>query len=211
MITLDIPHIHSHFTREKIGDQVLFPEEKKQASSFDEKRMLDFCRGRYCAHECCKVYQMESPILISDTGVPLFPDGIQGSISHSMNLAGAVSCNTGSYLAIGLDIETIGRVRHQLWNLLFTTNENQYLSQLDKSRQAIESTLFYSLKEAFYKMQFQITNQFLDFHDVEIQRMHNSFQLKCSKHVFYDASENEIIVKTHQTGKEVITCLLAVK
>jgi 4'-phosphopantetheinyl transferase EntD len=69
---------------------------------------------------------------------------------------------------LGLDIEEIGRVSPDLWNLVFTENEKKYLSGLSSDEILVQSTAIFSIKEAFYKFQHPLTKTFLDFLDVEV-------------------------------------------
>jgi 4'-phosphopantetheinyl transferase EntD len=67
-----------------------------------------------------------------------------------------------------LDIEEIGRVTPDLWDLVFTENEKVYLSSLCERKLEEHITAIFSIKEAFYKFQHPITKTFLDFLDVEV-------------------------------------------
>ncbi|MES2591099.1 MAG: 4'-phosphopantetheinyl transferase superfamily protein [Bacteroidota bacterium] len=167
--------IISCFTDQTVSENILFEEEKKQAEDYESVRMLDFCRGRYCAHTCCDKIQLKAPILNSVSGAPIWPKGLVGSISHSKNLAGAIVANKSSYKSLGVDIETLGRVEKKLWNLFFTSNEIEFISSANPEEQDFYSTLFFSMKESFYKMQFPITNAFLDFKDCEVVFLENRY------------------------------------
>lgn len=99
---------------------------------------------------------------------PIWPEGVVGSISHCDTLAGAIVAKKSDHISLGLDIEEIGRVTPNLWDLVFTENEKNYLSQLSDEDKRVQSTAIFSIKEAFYKFQHPLTKTFLDFLDVEV-------------------------------------------
>ncbi|UXP34081.1 4'-phosphopantetheinyl transferase superfamily protein [Reichenbachiella agarivorans] len=178
---IEIPashHVISFFTNEDVGTEILHTEEQKVAIHYESKRLLDFCRGRYCAHQCLKQVGMTSPILKETSGAPKWPIGMTGSISHSQHLAGAILASHQIYQTIGLDIETIGRVQPDLWDLFFTSDEIKLLSSANNAESEFLSTLFFSMKETFYKMQYQLTKSFIDFHDCEVILSGNEYYIK---------------------------------
>ncbi len=107
-------------------------------------------------------------IPIGEDRAPVWPEGIVGSISHCDSLTGAIVAKSSDHISLGLDIEEIGRVTPDLWDLVFTENEKNYLSGLSDEDILIQSTAIFSIKEAFYKFQHPLTKTFLDFLDVEV-------------------------------------------
>jgi 4'-phosphopantetheinyl transferase EntD len=91
-----------------------------------------------------------------------------GSISHCDRLTGAIVAKNTHHISLGLDIEEIGRVTPDLWDLVFTESEKKYLLGLSKIEKEVKSTAIFSVKEAFYKFQHPLTKTFLDFLDVEV-------------------------------------------
>ncbi len=108
-------------------------------------------------------------IPIGEDRAPIWPEGIVGSISHCDSLTGAIVAKKLDHISLGLDIEEIGRVAPDLWDLVFTKNEKTYLSGLSENEILVKSTTIFSIKEAFYKFQHPITKTFLDFLDVEVE------------------------------------------
>lgn len=136
---------------------------------FSQKRLSDFSTGRYCAIKALEQLGMKDVIIpIGPNREPIWPEGIVGSISHCDSLAGAIVAKSSDHISLGLDIEEIGRVTQDLWDLVFTDNEKLYLSGLSEKEMLVKSTAIFSIKEAFYKFQFPLTKTFLDFLDVEI-------------------------------------------
>ena len=58
----------------------------------------------------------------------------------------------------------------QGWPTLFTEKEAGYFSSLAPDTVALETTLFFSAKESFYKCQYPLTKEWVGFQDVAITR-----------------------------------------
>ena len=146
---------------------------------FSPKRLTDFSTGRYCAIKALEQLGIKDAIIpIGKDREPIWPDGVVGSISHCDTLVGAIVAKKSKHISLGLDIEEIGRVTPDLFDLVFTEKEKSYLSSFKGRKLEEQSTLIFSMKEAFYKMQFPLTKTFLDFKDVEIEINNACFYLK---------------------------------
>lgn len=137
---------------------------------FSQKRLSDFYTGRYCAIKALEQLGINDVLIpIGEDRAPVWPKGIVGSISHCDSLTGAIVAKNSDHISLGLDIEEIGRVTPDLWDLVFTKNEKRYLSSLSEKEILIQSTSIFSIKEAFYKFQYPLTNTYLEFLDVEVE------------------------------------------
>jgi len=137
---------------------------------FSPKRLADFSTGRYCALKALGQLGIYDAIIpIGEDRAPIWPEGIVGSISHCDSLTGAIVAKSSDHISLGLDIEEIGRVTLDLWDLVFTENEKKYLAGLSDEDKLVQSTVIFSIKEAFYKFQYPLTKTFLDFLDVEVE------------------------------------------
>lgn len=137
---------------------------------FSPKRLADFSTGRYCALKALEQLGIQAAVIpIGEDRAPVWPEGIVGSISHCDSLIGAIVAKSSDHISLGLDIEEIGRVTPDLWDLVFTENEKNYLSGLSDENKLVQSTAIFSIKEAFYKFQHPLTKTFLDFLDVEVE------------------------------------------
>jgi len=154
------------------SNQYELPLDKLSISSnhqFSPKRLTDFSTGRYCAIKALEQLGIKDAIIpIGIDREPIWPDGIVGSISHCDSLVGAIVAKKSEHISLGLDIEEIGRVTSDLWDLVFTENEKVYLNVLTGRKLEEQSTAIFSIKEAFYKFQHPLTKTFLDFLDVEV-------------------------------------------
>ena len=202
-------NIQSFFTpdnKELSLDKLSLP----QNHNYSPKRLADFSTGRYCATKALEQIGIENAIIpIGKDREPIWPEGIVGSISHCDSLTGAIVAKSSDHISLGLDIEEIGRVTPDLWDLVFTENEKNYLSGLSEKEVLVQSTVIFSAKEAFYKFQHPITLTFLDFLDVEVTlpHMHRIMILKTnvSKMEILQNHTVDVLVKE----KVVVTILYA--
>jgi 4'-phosphopantetheinyl transferase EntD len=172
-------NFEQHFTELFSGPDVLTNGEHMLVRKFSEKRQRDFSVGRYCAREALKkAGGPASEILAGAKNEPLWPLGYTGSISHSKTLAGAVVASSTRIRSLGLDIEKTGRVKAGMWDILFKPDEQDFLLSVSSAEQEFYTTLFFSMKESFYKLQYPITKTFLGFTDVQVLMTNNRFHMQ---------------------------------
>ena len=143
------------------------PEEKAIAASFTVRRKNEFLTGRACARAAALPVALPS-VVRTTSGAPDWPPGVTGSISHDNSLAiAAVAINSPS-VAIGIDIEAAHHVEPSLLPIICTPAERDAIERLKPCQVQQRTAAVFTLKEAFYKAQFSITGEWLEFHDIEI-------------------------------------------
>ncbi len=203
-----------YFTDEVFGLNELTANEKKLTTSFAAKRLHDFSTGRYCAHRAlAAIGYPHAEILTGADNQPVWPEGAVGSISHSGKLTGAIVGLRPHFLSIGIDIETTGKIKPDVWRLIYTPTEQDFLNKFTGEELAFYTTLLFSFKESFYKMQHPLTHTFLEFTDVEVFFNGNIFELTILKD--FDAKKalpQTVPLHYHQHNNQVITfCYLGNK
>ena len=134
-----------------------------------EKRRREFAAGRVCAREALARLGIEGhPLLNAKSRAPIWPPGFGGSITHTDGFCGAVVCDHSTYRGIGIDVECSGRVSRDLESKVCVEAERDWLSLEGEERRALMATLVFSAKEAFFKCQFAIAAEWLDFSAVTI-------------------------------------------
>jgi len=170
--------IRQFFTKEFTGAEVLTPNENQLIQAANPKRLTHFCTGRFCAKQAMQGFTGHSNEILRGPGKePLWPVGVVGSISHSDELTGAVVASSRDIISIGLDIEKIGRVKSEMWDNLFTPDEKHYLASLPEEEKPLYTTLFFTMKESFYKLQYPLTKFRLWFDEVEIRKNGETYSL----------------------------------
>ena len=149
-----------------------------------ESRVHEFVGGRMCARAA--LAQLGLPPVSIPSGpdrAPVWPQGFVGSISHSKGYCVAVAARVNnmdqgsSIAALGVDVEQVGEVLPELWPQLMCEEEITGLQSLDANARAVKASLIFSAKEAFYKAQYSLTGEWVDFGDAAIEILENSFVL----------------------------------
>jgi len=147
------------------------PDEWEDIASAVPNRQKEFAAGRELARALSDQLGLPpAPLRRAEDRAPLWPADRTGSLSHCNTLCVAAVGKRNAVQSVGVDVETIGRVEEKLWPTLFTEKEADYFSSLAQDTVALETTLFFSAKEAFYKCQYPLTREWVGFQDVEVVR-----------------------------------------
>ena len=147
------------------------PLELEDIASAAPPRRREFVAGRLIARMLSDQLGLPpAPLRRADDRSPVWPADRVGSLSHCDTLCAAAIGTSHAIRSVGIDIETIGRVEPKLWPTLFTEREAEYFRSLPPERVALETTLFFSAKESFYKCQYPLTESWVGFQDVEVAR-----------------------------------------
>jgi 4'-phosphopantetheinyl transferase EntD len=134
------------------------------------KRVQEFAAGRLCARRALAEFGIvDFPIRAAEDRQPIWPDAFVGSITHTEGYGAAVVAERRRIHALGLDSEIVGRVKVPLWASICTQSEIAWLRSLPAPEQAVAATLIFSAKEAFYKCQYPLTRERLNFLDAVVQ------------------------------------------
>ena len=145
------------------------PLEAECVAGAVRKRRDEFAAGRVCAREGLAQCGIQGhPLLKNESRDPAWPPGIAGSITHTDGFCGAVVCTHRTYRGLGIDVECAGRVTKDLESKICVEEERQWLDREAEDRRALMATLVFSAKEAFFKCQFALTSQWIDFSMVTI-------------------------------------------
>lgn len=147
------------------------PDEWEDIAAAAPARQQEFLAGRLLARKLGETLGLPPASLRrAEDRSPIWPADRTGSLSHCDTLCAAAVGRRGAIQSIGVDVETIGRVEHKLWPTLFTEKEVDYFNSIAPERVAVETTLFFSAKETFYKCQYPLTQEWVGFQDVEVAR-----------------------------------------
>lgn len=108
-------------------------------------------------------------IAVGDDRAPIWPSGFVGSISHSPNWTWAVAAPQSKLLSIGIDTEAIISVdTHEVVRQEIASPSEWALLKAHSLRPELESTLMFSVKEAYFKLWYPLARQFYNFEDVVV-------------------------------------------
>lgn len=130
--------------------------------AMSSKRLNEFAAGRRAARLALKLAgcRGDVPLEQDADGLPLWPTGWSGSISHTDKLAAAVA-DHGSAPILGLDLERLMDVPTALEIAMVAAPE--HITPAAAPGHAAEITRIFSAKEALYKALFPSTRQFREF------------------------------------------------
>ena len=148
----------------------LFAAERARHEHWAAKRIDEFSAGRQCAHAALSQLGVEPvPLLPLPDRRPAWPEGVVGSISHCRGFSTAVVARATHWRAIGIDVERARAVEPHLWPRILTDAEQARVVAQPPELRLQWATLVFSAKEAFYKCQYAVRQQWVDFHDAEVE------------------------------------------
>jgi 4'-phosphopantetheinyl transferase EntD len=156
--------------RETGDPALLLPPEAMYVGRAVRKRVQEFAAGRLCARRALAEFGIvDFPIKVADDRQPIWPDSIVGSITHTRGYAAAVVAERQSAVALGLDSEVVADVNAKVWPSICVPMEKAWTESLPASERAVAAALIFSAKEAFYKCQYALVRERLNFHDVRVE------------------------------------------
>src|SRR5262249_26788805 len=139
------------------------------------KRRREFVSVRHCARQAMGKLGVEpAPILKGERGVPLFPRGVVGSLTHCDGYRGAVLGYSMAVRSVGIDAEPHGPLPDGVLDAVSLPDERDWLATVLSERPAAAGDeihwdrLLFCAKEATYKAWFPLTYRWLGFEDAHI-------------------------------------------
>nr|WP_277750651.1 4'-phosphopantetheinyl transferase superfamily protein [Hydrogenophaga sp. NH-16] len=99
---------------------------------------------------------------------PVWAAGLVGSISHTRRICIAAVGRQHEVGGIGIDVEENLPIPMDIWSSVCTAEEQTYLVSQPADRRGTIATHHFTAKEAFYKWQYPLTKELLDFRDIQI-------------------------------------------
>lgn len=148
----------------------LSPEERSVVSQAVDVRKSEFGDARWCAHQALKElnYTGNEPILRGERGMPLWPEGYTGSMTHTEGLRAAVAAPATHVRSMGLDAEPAEPLPEHVLTMIARPGEMPQLARLQAAGISCPDRLLFCAKEATYKTWFPMTRRWLDFDQAEI-------------------------------------------
>jgi 4'-phosphopantetheinyl transferase EntD len=96
-------------------------------------------------------------------GMPVWPEGIVGSLAHDAEVAIAAMAARHDFFGVGVDVEPAEPLDPGLLDIVATATERERAHD-----EPLHGRLLFSIKEAIYKAVYPLDGTFLDHHDVEV-------------------------------------------
>lgn len=144
------------------------PQEEALIARAVDKRRREFTSARHCARVALgKLGAEPAPILRGERGVPLFPRGVVGSLTHCDGYRAAVLGFAMQVRSVGIDAEPHGPLPDGVLDAVSLPEERVVLAaRVDGS--VHWDRLLFCAKEATYKAWFPLTQRWLGFEDARI-------------------------------------------
>jgi 4'-phosphopantetheinyl transferase EntD len=165
-----LPAAVAAFEMREPGDPAaLMPAEARHLGGSVPSRAGEFAAGRLCARRALHEFGIdEFALRAADDRQPVWPDFIVGSITHTPGLCVAAVGERGPLLGIGIDSEAVARARPEVLAKVCVPAELEWVESLPADQRAAAGMMIFSAKEAFYKSQYPVCAEWLDFHDVRV-------------------------------------------
>lgn len=133
-------------------------------------RRHEYAAGRVCAREALgKLGVLDFPLLSDADGLPIWPTGFVGSISHCPGYCGVAVSPRGWIRSIGFDVEENLPLPAELRAHVVCEEEQDWISQ-HTSDQALDwHKLLFSAKESAFKAIYPLFRRSFDFWDLELE------------------------------------------
>ena len=149
----------------------LHPDERNEVSAAVDLRKGEFGDARWCAHQALRELGVESAgaILRGERGMPLWPEGFTGSLTHTDGLRAAVAASTRHVHSMGLDAEPAEPLPEGVLHSIASATEIAMVQRLQADGYPWADRLLFCAKEATYKCWYPMTRRWLDFDEAEIE------------------------------------------
>jgi 4'-phosphopantetheinyl transferase EntD len=148
----------------------LWPAEAECVQRAVPKRVMEFAAGRACARRALHELGIDDFVLLAGPDrQPLWPPAIVGSITHTPGYCAAATAPRALLAGIGIDSEQTHKVSRDLWPSICRPEEASWCRSLPEQQQMPAAALLFAAKEAFYKCQYPLTREWLDFHDLAVE------------------------------------------
>lgn len=143
-------------------DGQLLPGELAYLGKSVPKRRAEFGMARLCARRALARLGVAPVELVPQQDrAPRWPPGFVGSITHTQSYCAAVVARSSELQSVGIDAEQDRLLAAELIRMICTPEEQRLVG-------ASDAVVYFSAKEAFYKYQYPVTKQFLDFQDATL-------------------------------------------
>jgi len=143
------------------------PAEEHLIANAVDKRRRDFIGARHCARQALEALG-EQPVAIGkgERGVPLWPRGVVGSLTHCDGYRAAALGHKLRFRSVGIDAEPHGALPPGVLDSVSLPVEREWLRGNDSGLYL--DRLLFCAKEATYKAWFPLTMRWLGFEEAHI-------------------------------------------
>jgi 4'-phosphopantetheinyl transferase EntD len=129
------------------------------------KRRAEFLAGRFAAQMALQKLGVDAALGRDEDGVPIWPSGVCGSITHGARLALCAVARGSALRSIGIDAEGLlsESTKEELMARICRTDERRLMASRLAWPEHHLVTLAFSAKESLYKCLHPLVGRFMDF------------------------------------------------
>ncbi|MFE2058337.1 4'-phosphopantetheinyl transferase [Streptomyces sp. NPDC059446] len=147
----------------------LYPEEARLVATSVDKRRHEFAAVRACARRAMGDLGLPpAPVLRGHRGMPLWPEGTVGSMTHCEGYRAAALAWSSEIRAVGIDAEPNEPLPPDVWGMISLPSERARLSTGAQDPAVHWDRLLFSAKESVFKTWYPLTRTELDFDEADI-------------------------------------------
>jgi 4'-phosphopantetheinyl transferase EntD len=148
----------------------LFPQEAEQVERAVESRQKQYTAGRILARRAWgEIGVGPLPLLNDERRVPIWPEGLVGSITHTRGWCAAAVARAADVTGLGVDVEAASPLEHGLWERVCRPEERAFLDAQPAAERGLLAKVVFSAKESIYKALYPRIRTFLDFQGMSVQ------------------------------------------
>jgi 4'-phosphopantetheinyl transferase EntD len=141
-------------------------------------RQAEFAAGRHAARVAmARLGLSQQAIPIGRDRAPIWPAGVNGSITHSATLC--LAAVTMAPLLVGIDLEPATPLNPELWDTVLIPQEIAVLSGVPNA--GLIAKLIFSAKESAYKAQYACTKTLFGFDAMHITLSDTGFTARFTR------------------------------
>ncbi len=170
------------------------------------KRRREYAAGRACARQALSALGIRDfPLLNDSDGVPIWPDGVVGSLSHCECYCGVAVARKGRIRSVGFDAEPASPLPMELRSLICSEKEIAWIKRQPPPTYGDWYKLFFCAKESTFKAFFPIVRLPFDFWELEIELQpgSNGFAVSCSSHC--DVTTGQLLGRFYISDRHILT------
>lgn len=149
---------------------LLYPQEEAAVARAVEKRRTEFRTTRTCAR--LALHRLGAPVRaigVGLRGVPLWPDGVVGGLTHCAGYRAAAVAWASDVVALGVDAEPNEVLPDGVLDLVTVESERPHLAALPSSGGICWERLLFSAKESVFKAWYPVTRRELAFDEAAVE------------------------------------------
>lgn len=148
----------------------LFAEEAALVDKAVLTRRQQFTAARLLARQALqRLGQAPVPLLNDEQRVPIWPQGIVGTITHTHVWCGVAVARAGEVTGLGADVEQATPLELNLWDRICRPEERDFLRAQPEPARGLLAKAIFSAKESIYKALYPSVRVFLDFQGMLVE------------------------------------------